>query len=713
MNAHPPPLLPAPATSYNDVLYVLFRNKWKIAICTALGLAAAGAVYLLFPPPFQSEAMLFIRYVLENSTPAMPGSDSKAVSPDQRGETIMNTEVEIISSMDIADQVADSVGPEKILSKDKGPKDRDHAGAVIRKNLIIEPLPKSSVIRLVFEGADPTVVQPVLTAVVDAYLKKHVEVHRGMGTAGDFLSQETDQLRSRLSQTEDELRKAKDKAGIISLDDSKKAYAEQLARIHEETYAAEAELAERTAMLGALAKVSPSAKADASKGNDTEPAIPNSQINEYRDICGRLDWLQRNEQQLLVLFTDQNQRVKDVRAQIADIEGKKQALENKYPGVVRYAAPISSAPGLAGPAPASTIDIAAETARLSGIQSKIKVLNSELDQIRTEAGNIDQLEGNISELQRQKELEEANYKYYAVHLEANRIDEALGSGRSVNIAEIQTPTPPHVDVIREWKILGGIAGGGLALGIVWAFLIEFYFDHSIRRPRDVERLLRVPLFLSIPDFGRNGHNRRVFHETLRDRLIGYFESLNLTHKPKLLAVTGVGRSSGVTTTAAGLAQCLSETGDGNVLLVDMTVGQGSTKQFYKGSTSPKLEELLSTQGTAMVHNKLFVVGEEPNSDRLSRALPSRFSQLVPKLKASDFDYIIFDMPPVNQISITPRLAGFMDMVLLVVESEQTDREIAQQAAELLASSNAHVGVVLNKSRNYMPLKAHHDFLGSG
>ena len=243
-------------------------------------------------------------------------------------------------------------------------------------------------------------------------------------------------------------------------------------------------------------------------------------------------------------------------------------------------------------------------------------------------------------------------------------------------------------MLREWKLLGGIAGGGLALGIIWAFLIEFYLDHSIRKPQDVERVLRFPLFLSIPEFGRNGHNRHVFHETLRDRLIGYFESRNLTHKPKLLAVTGVGRRAGVTTTAAGLAQCLSETGDGNVLLVDMTMGQGATKQFYKGNASPKLDEFLDTRETAMVQDKLFVVGEEPNSDKLSRALPSRFSQLVPKLKASDFDYVIFDMPPVNQISITPRLAGFMDMVILVVESEKTDREIARQAAELLSSSKA-------------------------
>jgi succinoglycan biosynthesis transport protein ExoP len=659
--------------------------------------------------------MLFIRYVLEGSSPGMPGNDSKAVSPDQRGETIMNTEVEILSSMDIADQVADAVGPNKILSKVKGAKDRDRAAAAIQQNLSIDPLPKSSVIRLIYQNGDPALVQPVLTALVDAYLKKHVEVHRAAGAAGDFLAQETDQLRSQLSQTEEELRKAKDKAGVFSLDDSKKAFTQQVANIRQDIYTAEAELAERSTVLEELAKRSPSAaQALALKPTEKETPIPNGEIDTYRNMVSRLDWLRRNEQQLLAQFTEQNQRVKDVRTQIADTESKRQSLEEKYPNLPRVALPSVGSAGPAGNTQpsANTIDLAAEAARLSGLQSKIKVLNTELDQLRKEAGNVDQMEGSISDLQRQKELEEANYRYYAVHLEANRIDEALGSGRAVNIAEIQTPTPPHTDVLKEYKILAGIGVSGLVLGIAWAFLIEFYLDHSIRRPRDVERAMHAPLFLSIPHFGRNGHNRHVFHETLRDRLIGYFESKNLTHKPKLLAVTGVGRRAGVTTTAAGLAKCLSETGEGNVLLVDMTVGQGSSQQFYKGKAACGMDQLLDTRNTAMVQEKLYVVGAEPNSDKLSRALPNRFNQLVPLLKASDFDYIIFDMPPVNQISITPRLAGFMDMVLLVVESEHTDKEIARQAAELLASSRAHVGVVLNKSRNYLPSKVHHDFLGS-
>jgi Mrp family chromosome partitioning ATPase len=203
-----------------------------------------------------------------------------------------------------------------------------------------------------------------------------------------------------------------------------------------------------------------------------------------------------------------------------------------------------------------------------------------------------------------------------------------------------------------------------------------------------------------------------FYETLRDRLIGYFESKGLVHKPKLVAVTGLGRDSGVTTIATGLAGCFSETGEGNVLLVDMTVGQGSAQQFYKGKAVCGLDELLDTKDTAQVQDKLYVVAEGPNNDKLSHALPLRFTKLVPKLKASDFDYIIFDMPPVSQISITPRLAGFMDMVLLVVESEKTDREVVQRATTLLAESKAHVGAVLNKTRNYVPKHLHEEFLGN-
>jgi polysaccharide biosynthesis transport protein len=69
------------------------------------------------------------------------------------------------------------------------------------------------------------------------------------------------------------------------------------------------------------------------------------------------------------------------------------------------------------------------------------------------------------------------------------------------------------------------------------------------------------------------------------------------------------------------------------------------------------------------------------------------------------------MPPVSQVSITPRLAGFMDLVFLVIESEKTDRELVQRATILLAQSKVHVGAVLNKTRNYIPARLEQAFVG--
>ncbi len=208
----------------------------------------------------------------------------------------------------------------------------------------------------------------------------------------------------------------------------------------------------------------------------------------------------------------------------------------------------------------------------------------------------------------------------------------------------------------------------------------------------------------------DSHCLRPFYEALRDRLVTSFEVRKLTHKPKLVAVTGCAHGAGVTSIAVGLAATLSETGDGNVLLVDMNIEHGAAHHFYKGKPSCGLEDALENEkrDTALVQENLYVVTEGKNSDKLPRILPRRFANLVPKLKASDYDYIIFDMPPVSPISVTPRLAGFMDMVLLVVESEKDQREAIRRATVLLTESNATVSAVLNKNRSYVPAWLHQE-----
>ena len=723
-----------PSLQLGDIYYLLFRHKWKILICTVLGFSGAIAVYLLMPPPYVSEAKLFIRYVLDTRGPG-PVEQGSMKSPDQRGETIINSEMLIITSMDLAQDVARSVGPEKILTKTKPGTELLSASLIVHNGLVVDVEPKSSVVSIAFSHPNPEIVQPVLREIVDLYLKKHIEVHSANGMIGELLSKETDTLRARLAQTEEELRKARKTVGVISPEESKKAYAELISHLKQEIFSAQAELAEHTAILQETKNGLPPEQAD----DKTVQQIPAGAIQAHKDVVARIEALRKREQELLIQFTPENTRVKEIRNMLAEAGGKQTQLESQYPLISRYAVPITDTNK--EQFNKSHIQAADEAALLASIEAKIKTLRQQYDQVRAEASALDQMEGSISELRRQQELEEKNYLEYSSSLAKSRSAEALGSDRVSNISQIQSPTPPLRNWKKTYQLLAGIAASGLVFGLGWAIMIEFFFDRSVRRPNDVEQSLKLPLFLAIPSLAKGWQRNALpdsevkllrnsdpsdtseaivphkeanilnpYFETLRDRLIAYFESVNLRHRPKLIAVTGLGRESGVSTTAAGLARSLSETGEGNVLLVDMTQksGDGTAQPFFQGKAIADIDHILESRVSSKGENKLFVVSEGSTSEKLSRQLPQRFSQLVPKLKASNFDYIIFDMPPVSQISVTPRLAASMDMVLMVVESEKTDREMAQRAATLLSKANANVGVVLNKTKTYVPGKLFKD-----
>lgn len=727
---------PTQGLELGDIYYILFRHKWKIVLCSLAGLLAAGAMYRSEAPPYQSEAKLLVRYIISESKTTGPttGNTPAKISPDERGTTIMNTEMEILNSMNLAGQVVETIGAEKILAKAGGGTDSVAAAVLIRKNLTVSVGQASSVIHVTFRHPDAEMVTTILREVVDRYLKMHVEAHRATGMLGEALAAEADTLRSRLNQTDEELRRAIARAGAISPEIAKEGMSNQIVSIRREIQNYESELAARLAVFEELKKTQSSSVAEPVK-NDAVPEVPPSVLDEFRTVYGQLTRFQSVEQELLLQFTPENLRVKEIQARRIEAEQKVAKMREQHPGLLKVSTPTD----MRDPAAQQAVEISTAWIQITSYQAKIKELNAQLDRIRADMARLDREEGPINELKRNKELQDQHYRYYQAALEQSRINQTLGDGKVSNITQIQTPSPPFRAEMDLRKI-GLTAVIGIFAGFAWAFLVEMYFDRSVRRPKDLQRLLRAPLLLSIPCLrprdlalrlesptqpaltsdGNNGSGHAIvaatpepvsfgridalqpFHETLRDRLIGFFESRNMTHKPKLVAVTGLRRGAGVTTTAAGLARSLSETGEGNVLLVDMTAEQGSAQQFNKGKPVCGLDEALETRSHALVTDNFYVVSESSNSDRLSRNLPQRFTRLVPKLKASGFDYIIFDMPAVNQLSITPRLASFMDMVMMVVESEKTDREMVEGACAMLAESKAHVGIVLNKTKNYVP-----------
>jgi uncharacterized protein involved in exopolysaccharide biosynthesis/Mrp family chromosome partitioning ATPase len=739
-----------------DVLYAFFRHKWKILIISLLAIIAAASLPFVTPRVYQSEAKLFVKYVVETKTPGQLGAGAATVDD---GAYALDTEMEILTSLDLAQQVADIVGPDKVLAKAGGGTNRYAAADFIRHNLTPEATKGSKVIRVTFKHPDAQMVQPILNQVITSYLTRHEEIHRKVGAFDDYLTQQTDQLNSRLKETEDELRKAKTSAGIISLEDSKRAFSEQIETIRTKISDAEAELAERQSTAEEMAKllhtVSPSAMTNGLE-HSAELQVPPEKVAEYRKVSTLLEGLRKREQDLLLQFTPENSWVRQVQEQIATQAKLKEDLEAANPTLIGV---HTGRDGGTSQDPTSGLraTLFTESARAKALQSKMAVLTGQLARIRKEAGSFDAAEASITELQRARQLQEKNYEYFKQNLEQSKFDQALGAGRNYNISIIQYPSPNFV-VSKLPKTMAMIAFGGIAFAFGLALLIDLYLDKSVKRPTDVSQKLGLPVFMAIPRLALNGHKRlngsnrallteasaepaavqpngangalkrsvtpkpdsssnkaevapwdpkhvmRPFCETLRDRLIAFFDASNLTHKPKLVAVTSCSDGAGVSTVATGLAASLSETGEGNVLVVSMGEKDGSVHQFRRGDLDQGLEHVLEKENRegALVHDNLYAVSEPTYGDGLPVPLPRRFKNLVPKLRASDYDYIIFDMPAVSQISVTPRLARFMDFVVMVVESEHTNRDVVKNACAILTENKANVGVVVNKGRNYLP-----------
>src|SRR5271166_4503408 len=315
----------------NDVLFIFFRHKWKIIVCATAGILAATGIYFLLPSQYESQAKLFVRYIEDRSAVDGLDSQSKTETLGSPSESAINSEVEILTSSDLAMQVAATVGADR-LAPGTGEKATDaDAARVILKNLEVTVVKGSSIISVLYKNKDPKLAIQVLQELVKRYFDKHLEIHRSLG-GFDFVAREADQLKAQLNQTEQELKQLKAKAGITSLAEDTASLAKELAKAQEELDGSEAELAAQNARVNEIERLIAGADAQNS-GSPT--VLPSSEIvREYQALGTRVAHLREMETELLARYTSQNRIVKVKQGQIEEQEKQMRSMEKKYPGLV-------------------------------------------------------------------------------------------------------------------------------------------------------------------------------------------------------------------------------------------------------------------------------------------------------------------------------------------------------------------------------------------
>lgn len=740
----------------DDLIFILLRHKWKLVASIFAGILLGIGLFLFETPTYVSDAKLMIRYVMETRSLGPVSGVRQIKDTDQGAQSVLNSELQIITSQDIYNDVAEAVGPKRLLA-DTGLTNPAAAAGLVFKGLTVQVPTRSDVMILNFRHRDPQVAQDVLRELIKAYLAKHGEVHRSSDSF-EFLQSQTDAVRTRLTETENELRKLKTDAGIISLETAKVEAPARVSALRQAVDATRAEIAQEVAYLNSLNKpreerpieqtndvsnvsdnelvsIPLTTRAPAGTGTNLPSVVSDSNLDSAtkREAAGRLNQqlfeLVRKETEMLATYQETAKPVQQLRQQILDVKSQIAKL-----GLLAADLIIPSNSGSSAAVTSFAPIISRDPNRIVGLQARIKILEEQLSVAVQEAKRLESFEDAIRRLERRRELEENQYKYFYTGLEQAKIDNALDSGKVNNITIIQNPSAPHRSKDDHIKAIAALVVPSV-LVLLYLGLVEIAFPSTYRRGRELEMNLKLPVLVTIPHFGVNGHSKlrrkavkngktnsdvastaeiapwdpedpmMEYYEALRDRVVmSYNGDL---HKPKVIGLTSCNKGAGVTRVATGLAAALSRDVERRVLYIALERSKVMVSTFAKGRPAEYLPEGQTAQELALTSENDFVQQSLVSLSRIGRgatgaSIVQSFCDLLPRLRNSDFDYIVFDLPPLTQTSGSLRLAAQMERTLLMVEADKSTRQRVDKAKALLQSSQTSLLTVLNKARTYGP-----------
>jgi polysaccharide biosynthesis transport protein len=749
----------------NDVLYVIFKHKWKIIAFTLCGLFAAGlkSYRSTLTPSFETQAKLLVRYVVERSV-----SDPEAPTTAKGGGNVIDTEREILTSWDLAKETASKVGPERLVPHATTRSALDAAAGVIVSGLLVESERGSNVLRISYRGPEPSLSVDVLTELIQVYFERHLEIHRSTNAINQVRTQALEAERT-LRATESAINALKSKHGIISMEGTVADFENRRLLVRSALMETKSSLAEQGAKVAALEK----AQGARDLGNDGMDGPDERNITEtaedpatqsrladaasiLQDLNDRMVLLRQERNRMLLRRPPTDPTIKSLEAQISALTSEEKRVIRLNPELLRTLG--TNLPGR----PVSVVsNLDDERALEAAIAARAVAIEDQARGIESQVEDLSRLGFQLEDLERRRQMEEERYRYFQSSVEKATVDGQLDPSMMPNISVVQEPSPPHRSMeAGTQKIVMGLAASGLMFGLALAFLIEYVIDPRISRPADVETRFRLPLMLSIPymriakhnsmnlisgdnvlhissgssfspappplpvkssrlrtqDRGRmiespgtdgyhGEHFISPFARAIHDRILFNFEINNVTHKPKVLGLTALARGAGTSTLSLGVAKAFSEGSQQKVLLIDL-----NPRRHASGSRDHPLESL--KHALEVSRNEGFRSGPgilirvhapTRQSDSCSGILaPSSLYELMPHLSSSSFDYVIFDMPPLEATSPTVAIAGFMDKVLLVLDAESTTPDKLKWACSELERGRADVSCIFNKVRSYAP-----------
>jgi capsular exopolysaccharide synthesis family protein len=278
----------------------------------------------------------------------------------------------------------------------------------------------------------------------------------------------------------------------------------------------------------------------------------------------------------------------------------------------------------------------------------------------------------------------------------NILDQGVGDTKPVR--------PQRPLIIIGGLLVGTIVGAGIL------FLLH-RLDDRLETPEDFEEQLEEPILGQLPEVEKKHYKegyllltRMKTHTMFAESLRGVRSALLLSPEgtsKRMLAVTSAVPGDGKTTFTTNFSVTLAHAGN-RTLLIDADLRRGNIHGYFEQPLEGGLSEVLqgkltwkeAVRETGIQNLSFMRAGERPANPSELLIGPAT-KELIMQLR-QEFDYVVFDCPPLTAIDDTFSIAAYLDGLFFVVRAGRTSIRFARMGLNTVRQRGAPIlGLIVN------------------
>lgn len=691
---------PKQASDLANALNVIKRRKNVILGCIAVITLIGAVIVFGLVPRYTAESSI----ILDGRKTQIV--DTQAVLSGLPADTaVVHSEVEVLQSSDIAEQVAKKLN--LILLPEFNPRlasvqgiraviipfrwlagevaelfgteptapatllqsDLDEATRILQSQTNIFNDGRSYVLKIRVESQNAKLATDLANTYIDVYLNAQLEAKfDAVQRANTWLNDRLADLRTK-AETTDRAVQQFGAAHNLTPSHGDSVNSQQLSELNTQLVLSTADLAEKDANLKQIQTSLKTRGVSAAAQVLSSPLIQNLREQEST--------LMTHEADLATRYKPEHPAMINIKAQERDLDRK---IQDEMERIVH---------GMEG-------DVVASQAKVDTLRTSIADLQS---------GPQNEAQVQFHELQREADANRALYENFLNRYKQTSEQQDIQEADARIVSRAVIPVTPSFP--RKIPLIGGIFIVSLMTGVFAAFGME-RLDNGFRTGEQFERITDIPVLGLEPDLADGAP-----HDIVVERPVSAYSeairsirtSLRYSHvdkPPKIIMVTSSLPDEGKTVFALSLARSVAKSG-GRSLLIDCDLRRPSMAKILNIDPTPgllavfdgtkDLSKVIKVDEPSGMHF-IAVASGTPNPQDLLGS--NQMKSFLDSLR-DQYDLIVLDTPPILAVSDGIVLSHLVDTTIFLVRWAKTPRTVVLGALKTLRTVGGNVaGVVLSR-----------------